>query len=762
MTSQANSRLSPHGGNLTPSTCDISKFFSEQNGRCCNIGTCALSDLKYLDLDSKPDKGASVRKYVDEHPVLSKLPRHVTQGGVHLAFSCPDMPKWMKPNGRPYHDRLVANISPQIHAELFHCNRNNLILPPSVHPDFGFVYTWTILGEVPIIPWNELRELCPWIIPGQTQQPPGRPKKAPPWFHRYRGNIASLDLIGLLSELKISSELVDAEDHKYRITCPWEKDHSEIRENDTSTVVWQPGEPHWPAFKCLHRHGPDLSLEHVLTWAEEQTPGIVDRFCASHRVWSRGQRGSSGLPRILHPHGQLDSAVYEQIADIINPHHVWFIRGDEPTIITDVPSGFEYSSEGAQKYKVTAHVTGFRSLSGIGAKSDLERYMEPGHLNKDGEFIKASFNPGFTGGMLAAPQFKEKLPRIIRILTVPLPLRVGNKLVYPSVGYDPRFGTYLTPDAPALIHPLPSLQEAIEIIDGTMQGCRFTSEQSRIHARARLITPFARGIFGWTTRVPLWFYCANRPRAGKDYLSGCTMIIYEGVAHEDAPIGRDSAETGKRIVAAELAGRRLMHFSNCGGYLNDDKFYSAVTNVSIRDRLLGSNAASADLTLPNELEFSLSANIGFTARPDFEPRTRKIELEYYEENENERTFPDRYLHGTIASKPISDSLSNRRDLSALGTTGVYKRTHPVHLIPSLGETVGGVMEAAGLGDPCRPFLGTFDIGYDPEIGAAKSLWTEAEQVFQHPDAPEKSSLYDLISTSDTGALEWFGPLTDNI
>jgi Bifunctional DNA primase/polymerase, N-terminal len=328
-----------------PCTCDVSRFFGDENGRCCNIGTCAISDLKYLDLDSKHDQGASVRQHVETHPVLSKLPQHLTRGGVHLVFICPDMPKWVRVNGRPYRDRLVAEVTSQIRAELFHCDHNNIILPPSVHSLDNFIYTWTILGEVPVLAWKEILALYAWIIPGQTQRPPGRPKKEPPWFHRYHGFIGSLDLVGLLTELKVPVDLIDAEDCKYRIKCPWEKEHSETRSNgrDTSTVIWQPGTPHWPSFKCLHSHGPSHSLEHVLAWAEEQTPGIVDRFCAQARVWSRGQKSAGGLPRILKPNNELDSAVYIRIADIVAPHHIWFIRGDQPTVITDVPSGFGYT-----------------------------------------------------------------------------------------------------------------------------------------------------------------------------------------------------------------------------------------------------------------------------------------------------------------------------------------------------------------------------------------------------------------------------------
>jgi hypothetical protein len=753
----------PSWWEFDPRTCDVERFFGSQNGRCSNIGTCAGSELKYIDLDSKSDKGQSVRSHVDAHPVLSTLPRYLTRGGVHLAFLCPDMPKWAKDNGRPYHDRLVAQVSDKIRAELFHCERNNIVLPPSVHQVDNHVYTWTILGEVPILTWKDILALYPWIVPSQSRRAPGRPKKAPPWYHRYRGHIASLDLVNLLRELKIPVELADAEDCKYKIHCPWGDQHSEPRtgQSDTSTIIWQPGMPHWPAFKCLHTHGPNLGLEQVLAWAEEQSPGIVDKHCTQLRVWSPGQKSAQGLPRILKPYDELDSVVYARIADIVAPHHMWFLRGDQPVIVSNVPSGFVYSDDESQKYKISAYVTGFRPLTGIEAKSDLEKVAEPGFLSEHGEFVKSSFNVGFMTCMLAAPQFKERLPRIIRILTIPLPIKVGDKLVTPTEGYDPRFGTYLMPSAPKLLRPLPELKEALEILGRTMSGFCFTSNQSRVHAVARLLTPYARGVFGWTTRVPLWFFCANRPRAGKDYLAGITTIVYEGVAHEDAPIGSDSAETSKRIIAAALSGRRIMHFSNCTGYLRDEFLYSAVTNVSIRGRLLGSNSAAADLTVPNEMEFSISANLGMTARPDFEPRCRKIELAYYEEDPNSRIFPNKFLHEyVLKNRPLI--------LSAIAAIfenwadkGFPLCDTPFSSFPTWAQNIGGIMQAAGLGNPCLPFKGTFDIGVDPEHESMRALWKELAAEFIYPKEAGRSDIYTLVDSSETGALEWFGQMHES-
>ena len=297
---------------------------------------------------------------------------------------------------------------------------------------------------------------------------------------------------------------------------------------------------------------------------------------------------------MLHPEGRVESLVYNEVGKIIAPHHVWFNRAGWITHIEKVPSGFEYSADPKGRYKVTAFNFGFRELTALRAKGMLEQYMEPGVLRKDDNqetaFVPKSFATECCAGMVQSDQLRDRLDHISRILPVPLPLRIGNELVYPKKGFDPRFGIYLVPDSPELDHAMP-IEEARELIAKVLPGFCFTTEQSRTHAVARLLTPFARALLGWTTRVPLWVFIGSRPRCGKNYLSGCVLIIYEGFAFEDQPItGRDSApETAKRILAAARAGRRFMHFSNCEQNLKDTSLTHAITDPNISGRNLGTN-----------------------------------------------------------------------------------------------------------------------------------------------------------------------------
>ena len=492
--------------------------------------------------------------------------------------------------------------------------------------------------------------------------------------------------------------------------------------------------------------------------------GIVDRFCARARVWEEDQTSPDGRPRILHAIGRLESEVYREVGQAIGHRHAWFVRAGEVNLIESVPSGFKYSVDPETQYTVSAHTLGFRALNGIHAKGNLEKYVEPGILVKteggdgdsDPEFLPKSFSSDFCAGLIQSDQLKEELPLIARILTVALPFRVGEKLIYPRSGYDRRLATYLVPNAPP-IQPM-ALEKALQFLDQVHSGFCFTNEQSRTHALARLITPFGRALLGWTTRVPLWFYTANRPRAGKDYLHGLTLIAYEGTAFEDLPIGRESEETGKRIMAAARSGRRFMHFSNCQVHLQDQYLTQALTNPVINGRRLGSNDAASDLSIPNEMEFSISANIGLTYREDFEPRLRKIELAFFEEDPNSRSFPDKFLHRTVREHR-SDMLSAIASLyDNWAKVGFPSGKTAFTSYPEWADVIGGVMRAAGLSDPCLPFKGEYDTeGGDYRTAAMTELFKVCHKAFKETLVTKKQVYQCVQEAAETSEiLRWFG------
>jgi len=747
----------------SPQDVDIRYYFIDPP--IDNIGMCPKVGVVLIDLDSKQDQGVSVQKYLAEHPKLGALPRHRTYGGAHLLLICSGLPLWTKRSGKPFHNTLKADLGDGVTAEFIYSDHSNIVLPPSAHPKGG-TYRWEVTGEVPALSWKEIQGLCGFEEPFVEPKSRNWHKKGLPWHFNFQGDLASLDLIALLDGLGISAILLDPDEAKYSISCPWRAEHSTDYKNsdaDSSTAIWQSGDANWPGFRCLHAHCKERGLKELLEWAEGQQRGIVDRFCVRKRTWEKGQKSAKGCPRILHPCGRLESEVHEEIAEVIAPAQLWFRRSNEIVTVARVPSGFDYSSDPNAKYKIAFHTTGLRELTAIHAKSSMEQYIEPGYLAEDEQrgkyFVPKSFSTDFCCGLLQSDVLKDRLPLIARILTTALPFRIGNQLVYPKEGYDPRFGTYLLPDTPQLKEV--SLERALEVMANVHSEFCFTTEQSRTHAIARLITPFARALLGWTTRVPLWFYSANRPRAGKDYLSGVTLIVYEGHAFEDLPIGKEFDETGKRIMAAARSGRRFMHFSNCQIHLADQCLTQALTNPVINGRRLGSNDASSDLSIPNEMEYSLSANVGLTYREDLEPRMRKIELAYFEEDPNTRVFKNRFLHRSVLE---------HRTLILSAVASLYRHwaqegfppgPSPFVSYPQWAEVIGGVMVAAGLGDPCLPFQSDYDTGGDLKTTAMAELfkvchetlgekWVRKKEIYQ--------CVQKAVTADDNELLGWFGAL----
>jgi hypothetical protein len=302
-------------------------------------------------------------------------------------------------------------------------------------------------------------------------------------------------------------------------------------------------------------------------------------------------------------------------------------------------------------------------------------------------FVAESMSESLAKTMLKSPAFLRGLPKIRRILDVPIPIRKDKgQIILPKPGYNPELEIFVDPYAPQ-ISKMP-VEEARRVIsEEAYNGFFLKNKQSKVHAIARFITPYTRGLMGFQHRVPLWFYNANRPRAGKDYCAGVAQISYLGNAFEDAPLGDNPEETRKRITAALRAGRRQVHFANCQGYIDDEYFIAAITNSIWNDRSLGSNDAESDLHIPNETEFSMSANMGLTYKEDIEPRSRRIELAYYEEHDNSRTFPNPFLHDWLKENRalILSAIHALYLYWVLGRKSNADRENTVHIFPKMGR-----------------------------------------------------------------------------
>lgn len=347
---------------------------------------------------------------------------------------------------------------------------------------------------------------------------------------------------------------------------------------------------------------------------------------------------------------------------------------------------------------------------------------------RDYEFKEKSINPQLASIILASNQLRQALPQITRIFSVPLPIMYEGQLTFPKKGYDERFSSWLPVDAPDISNPNMTLAEAKNIIDEILSEFCWKSRQDYCNALAAMLTPFLRGLLPqFNTRVPLFMYLANRERAGKDYLRGCTTILYEGMATEEPPIStnennrsNNTEELRKKLLATFINGKKMLHFANNKGYLNNATLEEAITGETFSDRVLGKNES---MVFNNELEISMSGNIGIGFTADIANRTVFINLHLEIENANDRIFKNDDLWGSVKK-------ARGLILSALYTmvrtwidAGMPDGNKPFASFPHWAKICGGIMESCGYENPCNlSTQNTFAVGGDSDTDEMKALF----------------------------------------
>ena len=441
--------------------------------------------------------------------------------------------------------------------------------------------------------------------------------------------------------------------------------------------------------------------------------------------------------------GKLISEFAFELAKRIKREEIFFYRNDTKKIV-------EIGK--IRQANDNIFYNGFVDVDGNRYITLVERYFKPwcNIYTKQGPLkIYKSMNASVANVVLVSNNFRDEMPIINRIFNVQIPIVYDNILTFPNKGYDKRFASWLPYNAPT-INPGMSLEEAKKIIQDLFGDFCFKSEQDKTNAIAGFITPYLRGLFtAFNIRTPVFIYEANRERAGKDYLAGLTGILYEGCALEEPPLSsgdkfqNNSDELRKKIHAAFMYGRKRLHFSNNKGHLNNAVFESITTAEKYSDRTLGKSEV---LIFDNELDFSLSGNIGMTLTPDLANRSRFVRLFLDIEDANSRVFKNPNLH---------QWLNENRSLvlSALYcfvnhwiNTGMKSGSIPFASFSQWAKVCGGIMEACELGNPCIQTGDVTGIAVDNDTADMKTLF---ELCYEHKPNVwlKKADIVDLIKSN---------------
>lgn len=433
--------------------------------------------------------------------------------------------------------------------------------------------------------------------------------------------------------------------------------------------------------------------------------------------------------------GRLISDFANDIVDILSEQKTIFFRTDTLQVVE--VGDIEHNED--NKFFI-----GFIIVKPSRFVTLVEKYFTPGNIIKIGDdsfvFKSKSMTKDLATTLLDSKILESALLNINRIFTIPMPIMYDNELTFPTVGYDDRFNSWLPRNAPKITNTKMSLKESKEIIDNILKEFCFKDDTDVNMAIAGLITPFLKGLYhSFNCRTPVFIYLANRERIGKDYLAGINGMLYEGIALEEPPISvpRDKGNVGeelrKKILSAFISGRKRLHFANNKGYINNAIFEGIITAPTFSDRVLGRNEL---LTFDNELEFSLSGNIGIGFTPDLANRSRIITQFFSEEDPNKREFENPDLHKWVL---------DNRDLILSAIYGLVRNwvdkgypdgKKPFASFPEWARVCGGIMESAGYKSPCEPNKDV-TLGGDTETTDMTQLY---EFMFEnYPNDPKKSS-----------------------
>lgn len=719
----------------------LTRYFG--NGTNHNIGCVVRPPFIHVDLDSKPDAGASVQEWLATQPDLAAVPRERTGGGAHLAFVCRDLPEEVvKARKAP-----TSQINDKVSAELY-LDGLNLVLSPSVHKS-GHQYTWEVTGDIPEVKWADL---CRWFgFAAPEARKRGRPGKEKPWWSRWDQDLRTLDLAGVMEDLERLGACLDPDQNKWSVRCPWEKEHSAGATDapGSDTIIFNQVET-MPGFKCLHSHCEARGIRDVVEWAEKQKPGIIAARCANLRVWQPGNTNAKGRPRIVLPSlGRPNGEFSRELGETIAPSLDMFRFSSNVVEVVTVPASDSAGS-------IPGHM--LSTIKAAELVTAVERTVETGVLKEDDAgdevFVPKSMSEQDARITLVSGFFGSCLPLIRRLLDVPVPhLSDDGRLVYPKPGYDARFGTWLNPHAPQLktMGLTEALRWLLQDLFGLPEhgGFWWHDEQARVHALARFITPFCRGLMGWR-RTPLWIFDGNREGCGKDSCADVTHLAYTGRSIICAPLSKEcDDEMRKRITSALLAGSRFFHLANMKGHVRYASLEAATDDSGVwEDRRLG---VSETITLPNETEYSFSAN-NATWEPDIERRCRRIRLRFTPDDINGHRYRHIDIKGWVR-RHRSELLSAVATLvNEWVRQGCPPGPSPFTSFPEWGRVVGGILHCAGLPDPCLPHEDSQTSG-DQSTKAMRDFFTMAFERFGDREMLKKE--FQEFVQQDEGVHELF-------
>jgi hypothetical protein len=390
-----------------------------------------------LDLDSKHDDGKSTAKFLSQSgPKVQTLPRERTAGGVHLHFRIKDLEDVIRkpPNAGKLINKKVAS---KVVGELFFGGKQSVMVSPSVH-ELGTVYHWEVTGEIPEWTWQKFQSVFGQFLPDKKDYTDEAIRG-----RQWKGDLKTLDIVALAKEVEWYHDQDTIKPEIHSVICPWCSEHTDGKL--TASVFTGNGNS-WPGFNCFHAHCAGHGIVDFLECAEAVHPGIVDKHCSAQwRFEGDGSRDKRGRVQIILPSegSQENDDFVHEVGEALKDKEFWFkhgpdvVRVAQEEKIRNTPDGEVEACERLHLRQVTATVA--HSTLGTHVATGRIKMVETPGKSKEPVFLNDSISPTVAKMLLGAPGLLDSLPRIDRLLDIPIPIPIGEKKwILQRRGYNPK------------------------------------------------------------------------------------------------------------------------------------------------------------------------------------------------------------------------------------------------------------------------------------------------------------------------------------
>jgi hypothetical protein len=323
--------------------------------------------------------------------------------------------------------------------------------------------------------------------------------------------------------------------------------------------------------------------------------------------------------------------------------------------------------------------------------------------NRRGDLLQCYPPQGLLKHLLANPKPPVELPRLKRV--VPVPVFAANGELITTPGYHPSSQTFYAP--PSWLSSLRAVTErptgdqvqvAVRTFDEHI-GTNFPFEDdngaSRAHALALSLQGFVMDVIG--QMAPLYDIEAAQRRTGKGLVTECCLLPAFGgtLASKRTAMPKTDEEMNKVLTALFKDGGALIAFDNVKGTIDFPSFEAALTAEVYEGRLLGSSTL---IQAANRATWVMISN-NPDMSGDLAGRAIRIRLISPVEYPEDRTDFDR-LQPMYTRERLPELIwalhTLVRNWFALGCPGPALGTPGLGSYTRWREVMGGVLHAAGV------------------------------------------------------------------